>query len=176
MPSAIWRARGCSVLLALAADAAPSTPIMHAARIQSAAPRIDGRLDEAVWDEAAVVATFLQRDPVYRARASEATEVRVLFDDERLYIAFRCLDSAPADIVASHMRRDADLHDDDNVSVILDTYNDGRGGYYFSTNALGAQRDGLLSNEGRSRNEAWDCVWACKAQRDSTVHQEVLAQ
>ena len=114
-----------------------------------------------------MISTFFQRDPVHGAPPSEATEVRILFDDEQLYVAFRCFDSAPDDIVANHMRRDAELQENDNVSIILDTYNDGRGGYSFSTNALGALSDGLLSNEGRNRNEAWDCVWACRAQRDS---------
>lgn len=157
----------CSAAVFLLAMAVDATPVIHGARIQSSAPRIDGNLDDSVWEEATVVSTFLQRDPVHGAQPSERTEVRILFDAEQLYIAFRCYDSSPDDIVANHMRHDADLHEDDNVSIILDTYNDSRGGYFFSTNPLGAQRDGQLTNEGRNRNEAWDCVWACKAQRDS---------
>ncbi len=151
----------------LAALSAGAVPAVTATKIQSDAPRIDGSLEDAVWAQAIVISAFSQRDPVHGAAPSESTEVRILFDDEKLYVAFRCDDSAADDIVANHMQRDADLNENDSVSLILDTYNDGRGGYFFSTNALGAQRDGKLSNEGHDLNEAWDCVWACKAQRDS---------
>jgi hypothetical protein len=145
-----------------------ATVAISATKLQGPPPRIDGRLDDAAWRDATVVVSFSQRDPVHGAPPSERTEVRILFDEDQLYVAFDCLDSAPEGIVANLMRRDSGLRENDNVSLILDTYNDGRGGYFFSTNALGAQLDGLLSNEGRSRNEAWDCVWACSAQRDSS--------
>ncbi len=137
-------------------------------KLQGSPPKIDGKIDDPAWAQAPVVSAFFQREPIEGAPASERTEVRLLFDDKQLYIAFRCLDSEPEKVVANNMRRDANLGEDDNVSIILDTYNDGRGGFFFSTNALGAQRDALLSNEGRSRNEAWNGVWTCKAQRDST--------
>ena len=65
------------------------------------------------------------------------------------------------------MRRDGNLRDDDNVQVILDTYNDRRGGFFFSTNPQGARLDMALSNEGRTRNKSWDCVWSCRARVDS---------
>ncbi|MDP6016599.1 MAG: DUF5916 domain-containing protein [Candidatus Latescibacteria bacterium] len=157
----------CQSVWPPAALLAQQTPAIAAARVHSTPPKIDGNLDDAVWEQATVVTSFLQRDPVEGAPASERTEVRLLFDDEQLYVAFRCLESEPDRIVASHMRRDADLGDDDNVVLVLDTYNDGRSGFYFGTNPYGAQREARLSNEGRNSNEAWDCVWACKARRDS---------
>ncbi|MFT5089277.1 MAG: hypothetical protein ACI906_002894 [Candidatus Latescibacterota bacterium] len=130
-------------------------------------PQIDGSIDDPVWEQAEVVSAFTQRDPIEGGPASERTEVRLLFDDQQLYVAFRNLDSAPEKIVANQMRRDANLSENDNVSLILDPYNDRRGGFFFSTNALGAQRDALLANEGRSRNDAWNCVWTVRARRDS---------
>ncbi|MCH2662943.1 carbohydrate binding family 9 domain-containing protein [bacterium] len=130
-------------------------------------PRIDGRLDDAAWAQAVPVDGFLQREPVEGASSSEQTIVRILHDDKRIYISFRCLDSDPDRIVASRMQRDSELHEDDNVSVILDTYNDGRGGFFFRTNPAGAKNDMVLTDEGRSRNEAWDCVWRSRTSRDS---------
>ena len=135
--------------------------------ITTTAPKIDGVLDEATWAAAVAVSHFLQREPDEGAPATERTEVRILRDDDNLYLGFRCFDSEPEQIIATVMRRDGDLSDDDNVQVVLDTYNDRRGGFFFATNPLGARLDVSLSAEGRSRNESWGCVWSCRAQIDS---------
>ena len=65
------------------------------------------------------------------------------------------------------MRRDAELDENDNIQIILDPYNDRRGGFYFSTNPLGARQDLLLTDEGRTRNQAWDSVWQSRTHIDS---------
>jgi len=130
-------------------------------------PRIDGVLDDSVWDEAVPITDFLQRDPVLGAPATERTEVRILRDGANLYLGFRCFDAEPDQIIANTMRRDGDLGDDDNVQVILDTYDDRRGGFFFATNPLGARLDIALSSEGRSHNKSWDGVWRCRARTDS---------
>ena len=130
-------------------------------------PKIDGRLDDPVWQSATPIEGFLQREPIEGDPSSESTEARILVDDDRIYIGFRCYDSDPSRIVASRMQRDSELDDDDNVSVIFDTYNDRRGGFYFATNALGAQYDMLLSDEGRTRNSAWDCIWQTRSSQDA---------
>ena len=156
--------------LLLALLAAPvragEAPVVQAARAP-APPRIDGRLDDAVWSQAPVMDRFFQREPVEGAPPTERTEVRVLFDDTHLYFALRCFDSEPGRLVANQMRRDADLEENDNVQIILDPYNDRRGGFYFSTNPLGARQDLLLTDEGRTRNQAWDSVWRSRARVDS---------
>ena len=129
-------------------------------------PHIDGLLDDPVWRQAIPAELRLQREPIEGAPATERTEVRVLFDDEQLYLALRCHDTEPERIVANLMRRDAELDENDYVMLVLDTYGDGRGGFFFATNPLGARWDMLLSDEGRSRNEAWDCIWSCRVNRD----------
>ena len=146
-------------------DPGRQLPRVLAARTVEA-PVIDGVLNDAAWHLASPTDDFLQREPVEGARPSERTELRVLVDGDYLYLAIRCDDSEPSRIVASRMRRDADLWEDDFIHVILDPYNDGRGGFLFSTNPLGAQRDALLSDEGRTRNDAWDRVWSCRTHRD----------
>ena len=110
---------------------------------------------------------FFQREPVEGAPPTERTEVRVLFDDRHLYFALRCFDSEAGRLVANQMRRDADLEQNDNIQIILDPYNDRRGGFYFSTNPLGARQDLLLTDEGRTRNRAWDSVWQSRTRIDS---------
>ena len=131
------------------------------------APTIDGDLSDAVWSAAPVCTTFTQREPIEGATPSQRTQIRVLFDDGYLYFAIRNHDTDPARMLATHMRRDDRLLEDDSIHIILDTYNNRRGGYHFGTNSLGAQQDALLLDEGRSRNEAWDAVWESRARRDS---------
>ena len=129
------------------------------AHITAAPPQIDGVLDDPAWDQAAPADQFFQREPDEGAPATERTQVRILRDDDQIYIGFRCFDAEPDQIIATVMRRDDDIENDDNVQVILDTYDDRRGGFFFSTNPLGARLDMLLSAEGRPRTESWDCVW-----------------
>ena len=153
-------------LTALLAAPTWAQPSVHATRT-STPPRIDGRLDEAAWDRARPITDFFQREPVEGAPPTERTQVRILFDDDNLYFALRCFDAHPDRLVANHMRRDAELDENDNIQIILDPYNDRRGGFYFSTNPQGARQDLLLTDEGRARNQAWDSVWQSRATVDS---------
>jgi hypothetical protein len=71
------------------------------------APRVDGRLDDAVWETATVRADFTQRDPDEGRPASERTEVRVVYTDDAVYVGVRAFDSRPNEIRAELTRRDA---------------------------------------------------------------------
>jgi len=128
-------------------------------------PRLDGRLDDDVWQEAKPIEGFLQRDPGYWEPSTERTVARVVYDDSKIYFGFECYDSEPDKIVANNMRRDSEIYGDDNVQILLDTYNDRQTGVFFFVNSLGAQRDVLLSREGRTYNDDWDCVWEAKTRR-----------
>ena len=64
--------------------------IAHAVRITGAAPRIDGALDDAAWSLAPMVSDFVQKIPVEGATPSVATQVRLLYDDDALYVGARC--------------------------------------------------------------------------------------
>ena len=144
----------------------PHDPEVVAARTDRP-PVIDGDLSDGVWVQASPSADFRQREPEEGGVPSEGTEVRVLYDDRHLYFALRCFDSEPERITATRMRRDGGLDEDDHVQIVLDTYDNRRGGYLFRTNPLGAQFDALLTDEGRTLNDAWNAVWACGARRDS---------
>ena len=160
-------AKSAVVLAVLAAPGpAREIPVVQATRTP-APPSIDGRLDDSVWHQAPIMADFFQREPVEGAQPTEQTQVRILFDDDHLYFALRCFDSEADRLVANQMRRDADLDENDNIQIILDPYNDRRGGFYFSTNPLGARQDLLLTDEGRTRNQAWDSVWQSRTAIDS---------
>ena len=120
---------------------------------------IDGHLNEEDWARAQVIDEFTQQSPDEGQPSSERTEVRMLYDTEKLYIAFVCYDSEPEKIVANEMRRDGQLWQNDNVYVMLDTYGDKRQCFFFRMNALGAMSDTAVTDGGENLNGSWDCIW-----------------
>jgi hypothetical protein len=160
-----------AVLLALAAGPQsvqtpePSAPEVRAVRV-TAPVVVDGVLDEEVWATAPAVTAFTQRDPVEGAAPSEKTEVRLAYDDEALYVGARLFDSKPSAIVARLGRRDADLGADE-LTFYVDSYHDGRSGYYFSVNAAGTLRDGVLFNDDWN-DDSWDGIWEARARMDGS--------
>ena len=135
--------------------------LAHATRVASG-PRIDGRLDDDVWQQAQPAEGFVQRDPKYWMPVTERTVVKIIYDNEKIYFGFECFDSNPQAIVTNNMRRDSPLTGDDNIQILLDPFNDKQSGVFFIINALGARGDLLLSNEGRTTNEDWDCIWEAR--------------
>jgi hypothetical protein len=109
------------------------------------APVVDGRLDEAIWKEAAVLKDFYQIQPGDNIAPSKPTEVYLGYDAKFLYIAFRAYDERDK-VRATVAKRDA-IFDDDHVGMILDTFNDKRKGFEFFFNPLGVQADAVYTNE-----------------------------
>jgi hypothetical protein len=130
---------------------------------------VDGLLIEPAWTKAMVLDRFVQREPVEGQMATERTEVRILYDPSHIAIAIRCYDRRPDLIIATEMRRDALLRNNDCVEVYLDTFHDHRTAFFFSTNPLGAQRDGLVTAERGLEEQNWDWngVWENASTVDS---------
>jgi hypothetical protein len=121
--------------------------------------RLDGVLDEPAWARATPIGPLLQRDPKEGAPPSEATEVRVLFDADNLYLGIRCYDRTPSGIVSTQLARDADLEVDDHVTVVVDPFFDHRNGFFFRVNPAGARADGQISNNAEELSYEWDGIW-----------------
>lgn len=136
---------------------------IQAARLKTTSPIIDGEVDEIEWEGAAGVASFIQDEPRRGDQSDVRTEVLILHDAGRLYVAFRAWDADP--ITAQLTQRDADLFRDDAVVVVLDTTFDRRSSYYFITNALGTQGDGRIVDDGRAADGTWDAPWQSTARR-----------
>jgi hypothetical protein len=85
-----------------------------AARAEQA-PRLDGTLDDPIWQIAPPLDDFRQREPIETAPATEKTEVRILYDARHVYFGIHCYDPAPAEIVATQLRRDLSMDLDDNL-------------------------------------------------------------
>ena len=125
---------------------------------------IDGELSEADWASAEPVTDFFQKEPQEGAPASEATEVRILFDTRQLYIGVIAHDSDPSGIRATELRRDDGFGSDDIFEFVLDTFHDHRNGYLFRINPLGTLYDATITNEGQNTNRNWDEQWEATAQ------------
>jgi hypothetical protein len=155
-----------------AQDLPPESPILVATRLDPAdSVRIDGTLDEDVWRRAASATSFTQRDPDNGAPASEPTEVRVVYDSERLIIGAQLRDQDPDGIRANQMQRDGGFDSDDRFIVSLDTFLDRRNGYVFQVNPAGAIVDGLINAAVRDEelgsgiNRSWDGIWTARVRR-----------
>lgn len=126
---------------------------------------IDGHLDEPAWQEAAVIPGLTQVDPEEGEEPTMRTEVRLLFDDDFLYLGVRAFDDEPDRIVATEMQRDDRFRADDRIEIVLDTFLDRRNAYLFRVNPLGARSDGLIES-GRLVSEDWDGIWYAGASVD----------
>jgi hypothetical protein len=139
---------------------------IHAVRIESSAPSIDGRLDDEAWLYAAPLAQLVQKEPIEGAAPSESTEVRFVYDNRALYVAFRAYDRQPERVYGRLMRRDGRTAAD-QFSLYIDSYYDGRTSYQFQLNPSGARRDVFIYNDGGGQDESWDPVYDWATQKDS---------
>jgi len=131
------------------------------------APTIDGMLEDVAWQEAAPLTDFVQADPLEGEPASEQTEVRLLYDDEALFVGVTLHDTDPSQIVTTDTRRDSNLGDQDSFQVILDTFADHQNGFVFGTNAEGVQYDAQVRSQGRPAS-TWDGSWDVKTQKNES--------
>jgi len=143
-------------------------------------PVVDGRLDDAVWQTAPLAEGFVQSAPLDGAPVSERTEVRLLQDENALYVAAWLFDSNPSGIIVGESRRDASLGETDAFLFILDTFLDGQNGFVFGTTPAGIEHDGQVTREGQGGgggermqrgsgggyNLNWDGSWTVATSRD----------
>ena len=123
--------------------------------------KVDGLLDESMWDKIEPITQFVQRLPQDGAQPTEKSEMRILFDDNNLYFGFTFFDSEPEKVRATILNRGGYIHRDDKLEIALDTYLDRRNAYLFEMNPLGTQDDALITDENRpSLDEwAWDGIY-----------------
>lgn len=121
-------------------------------------PVIDGRMDDAVWQQAEVITDFHQIRPGNQTEPSERTEVYVVYDDDAMYIAARMYDSEPDLIAAPVIRHGQGMGSDDRLVVILDPFNTQRTGYRFETNLNAARHEALYTSVNSFQIE-WNTIW-----------------
>jgi hypothetical protein len=137
-------------------------------------PKIDGILENPLWEKGAILDTFTQYEPQEGVLPTEKTIVYVGYDKKNLYIAARCFDSNPQGIRACIAKRDS-VYGDDDFKVYLDTFNDKKRAFVFQVNPCGIQTDGIYTEtrrRGRGRggffgfDRYWDAYFLSNAKRD----------
>jgi hypothetical protein len=137
----------------------------HATRVGSGAPSVDGVLDDAAWNGADPIRDFSQKVPLEGAEPSVATEVRLLYDEDALYVGARMHHPDPASIRTTLTRRDGGS-DAERLVISLDTYLDRRTAYSFGVSAGGVRFD-MYHPEDRDTGESqFDPVWTARARID----------
>jgi Domain of unknown function (DUF5916)/Carbohydrate family 9 binding domain-like len=132
-------------------------------------PRLDGALNDPLWQRATPISDFRQQEPHEGQPATEKTEIRILYTHRAVYFGIHCYDSEPSRIVATELRRDVSQDLDDHFEILIDSNHDRRGAYVFQINPLGTQMDGLIveeqggSTEGSDFDPGWDGVWTSEA-------------
>ncbi|WP_223643675.1 DUF5916 domain-containing protein [Corallococcus sp. EGB] len=147
-------------LWSLAAGAAVAGPegeqVLRAVRAMGPI-QVDGKLDEAAWANAPVFDAFVERYPQAGRVPSEKTELRILYDEDTLYVGVVARDSQPALIDRRLGRRDSAPFSD-AVQVLIDSAHDHRTAYSFSLTAGGVQSDGLFYDD-RYYTPDWSGIW-----------------
>ncbi len=128
----------------------------------STPPRIEDYISPDGSPVGALVTGFRQRRPGDGTPISQPTRVYLSYDSQNLYVVFVCEDDDAASIRANLAKREI-IGDDDRVTVYLDTYDDNRRAYVFSSNALGVQQDGFFT-EGQGQDRQFDTVWYSEGQ------------
>jgi len=133
-------------------------------------PKLDGTLDDPLWQSAIPVTDFRQREPYEGEPPTEKTEVRILYTHRAVFFGIHCYDSQPSRIIATELRRDVSQELNDHFEILIDSSHDRRDAYVFEINPLGTQADGLIVEEQGSNDDTdtdfdpgWDGVWTSEA-------------
>src|SRR5581483_9819574 len=113
---------------------------------EAAEVSIDGVLNEPVWQQAALLTGFSQYAPVDGIAAADSTEVLLFYSPDALYVGIRAFEPH-GEVHATHADRDK-ITADDNVQLLLGTFNDQRQAYVFAVNPFGVQMDGTIIEAG----------------------------
>ena len=122
--------------------------------------RVDGVLDDGIFETVPSIEGFVQQLPIEGAPTTERTEAWVFFDDEAVYVAARLWTSVPeSDWIANEMQRDSfQIINNDYFSVGLDTFYDRRNGFAFMVTPIGGFFDYEITDEGNPNND-WNPIW-----------------
>jgi hypothetical protein len=141
---------GVSIYTPLAAQTAEVSNDRPVARSvpTDAAPTIDGRLDDETWPVAPVISDFVQHEPFEGRPATERTEIRILYDENAIYVGAWMFDRNVGGILTGENRRDANLRDADALLLVFDTFLDRQNAYVFGTTPVGIEYDGQVTKDG----------------------------
>lgn len=136
----------------------------NAFRIDSIPPRVDGVLDDDIWNTGEWCGDFRQLRPFENRPPSQQTQFKIYYDDNNLYVGIRCFDTSPDSIEQRMSRRDG--FQGDWVEINIDSYHDLRTAFSFTITAAGVKGDEAVSNDGNNWDASWDPIWFAKTNTD----------
>ena len=151
--------------LVLGAAAVAQEPKSSTAQHTDVAPVIDGRIDDAVWQNATVIEDLHQVTPVEYGEPTERTIVYLLYDSENIYVAARMFDKEPDQVTARILRQNQPIGGDDRFFVQIDAFGNDRSGNLFGVNPNGVRFDGIFQNV-TDRQFDWDGIYRAEAAID----------
>ena len=122
---------------------------------------VDGNLEEAIWQDAEVASGFTNWQPEAGTTPTRKTEVKIVYDDNAIYVGAFMEAQSKAEIQTELTERD-DIGNTDWVGVVLDTYGNGTNGFEFIVGATGVQFDAMMGSNGEDPN--WSEVWYSEVQ------------
>lgn len=129
--------------------------------------KIDGVLDEPEWQISDIATGFCQSFPYDTVPAVTCTEVKILHNDEGIYIGAICKDSIKIPFVVQNLKRDFSINSSDAFVVTIDPLNDKTNGFSFGVNPYGVQREGLVEDRGVfGVSTIWDNKWFVEVKRN----------
>lgn len=135
------------------------------APLNNAVITIDGIPSEEAWNTVAFGGDFTQFQPNEGKPPSQETQFKILYDNNYLYIAYWCHDTAPDSIVKRMGRRDE--FPGDWVEINIDSYHDLRSGFSFTLSSSGVRNDEQISNNGNNWDETFNPIWFAKTHVDA---------
>ncbi len=130
--------------------------------------KIDGALDEAVWQDIQATQSFHQYFPTDTAQIQQDTEIFMAFDDKNLYAAVKCYAAGDKYVVPT-LRRDFRAGGSDNITLLFDPFNTRTNAFVFGINPLGVRREAIISGGGRNRRD-WSGSWDNKWRGEAKIH------
>jgi hypothetical protein len=127
---------------------------------------VDGVLDEAAWAAAPVITGFIQARPDRGYPESERTEVRILYDDENLYVGVELWDREPEKLIIPSLEQDFESGNSDIFGIALDTFLDRRNAFMLLVNPKGAVKEAQDFDDSRQENAAWEGIFEVR----TTIH------
>lgn len=167
-----WAALGAALVLfwatpVLSAEAVnfAARPTVAAVRIAATeAPTIDGDLSDTAWAKAAVLTEFRQRQPNAGELPTQRTVVRIMFDENNLYVGVYSYDTNPEQIIVRSMARDSEVFTGDNIGFTLDPGQTRRNAYNFQIGSSGGRLDALRLNNNEELSQ-WDTIWEARTRQ-----------
>ena len=123
-------------------------------------------MNEACWESGIWSGGFTQQIPNQGKSPSQDTEIKILYDNNNLYVGFKCYDKGPGRIRPILGRRDNDVGD--AVGIALDSYNDNQTAYEFIVSAAGQKVD-QIQLEDYNTDLNWNAVWDGKAKVSDSI-------